>query len=351
MKKTVRRSVIALALCASVAAGQEITGFSNGHLTFLNADTNLYYRIEFRPNLTDPGEWQASLPGNIKSADAEVTVPVGVFYRVAGRATPFSVHAQGAPLGMVEIPGGTNSGTNPDAGLGSYSLTVGTFHMDRFPVTKWLWDAVHDWAVDNGYQFDNPGSGKAASHPVHTVNWYDAVKWCNARSEREGREPVYRVDGAVYRTGRSDDVVQSPAAGYRLPTSEEWEYAARGGVADRRFPWGDSDDIQHSRANYFSDALHAYDTSPTRGYHPKYNDGVMPYTSPVGEFAPNGYGLYDLAGNVIEWCFDASGSRRLARGYSWKSRADLCRVGFSHSGPPDTAADNAGFRVVLSPGQ
>jgi len=78
----------------------------------------------------------------------------------------------------------------------------------------------------------------------------------------------------------------------------EWEKAARGGVSGRRFPWSDTDTIQHARANYYSDASYSYDTSPTRGYHPTFDTGGYPNTSPVGYFAPNGYGFFDMAGNA-----------------------------------------------------
>jgi len=259
------------------------------------------------------------------------------------------------PGGMMLIPGGTNAGTDPDSG--AYSLTVDWFYMDRYPVSKALWDEVHDWAVEHGgYSFDNAGSGKAADHPVHTVNWYDVVKWCNARSEKEGRTPVYTVSGVVYRTGQADNVVQTTGAGYRLPTEVEWEYAARGGLESKRFPWGD--EINHSHANYLANgSAFIYDTSPYTEFthHPTYNDGTTPYTSPVGSFAPNGYGLYDMAGNVWEWCFDwhplEVGSSRVLRGGSWYDFANYCRVAHRSDLRPDYASFDFGFRAVLPPGQ
>ena len=285
------------------------------------------------------------------------------------------------PEGMVLIPAGSfQMGDSFSEGVPDerpvHTVTVSAFYMDRYEVTKALWDEVANWAAAHGYDIKpEDGSGKAADHPVHFVTWYESVKWCNARSEKEGLTPAYYTDSSystVYRTGSvniQNDRVRWDT-GYRLPTEAEWEYAARGGAAGHRFPWSDTDTIQHARANYKSALHYSYDTSPTRGYHPDYDNAPRAYTSPVGSFAPNGYGLYDMAGNVWEWCWDwysddyyegspgtdprgpSPSSFRVIRGGGWcRSGACYCRVAFRFVLWPKGSHDYVGFRAVLPLGQ
>jgi formylglycine-generating enzyme required for sulfatase activity len=152
---------------------------------------------------------------------------------------------------------------------------------------------------------------------VQTVNWYDVVKWSNARSQQAGLTPVYYTDAGltqIYTNGDpgygNTNVVYANwmANGYRLPTEAEWEKAARGGLIGQRFPWGPENTISESQANYQGDpGYFSYDLGPA-GWNTNFDTppwpGGSPYTSPVGYFAPNGYGLYDMAGNVWEWCWD-----------------------------------------------
>src|SRR5260221_10535074 len=147
----------------------------------------------------------------------------------------------------------TNEGKANELTL--HAVYVSAIYMDRFDVTKALWDSVYQWATNHGYSFDNPGSGKAANHPEQRINWYDVVKWCNARSEKEGLTPAYYTSAAqttVYRSGTNDLASNfvNWNSGYRLPTEAEWEKAARGGASGHRFPWADADTISWSRANY-----------------------------------------------------------------------------------------------------
>ena len=158
--------------------------------------------------------------------------------------------------------------------------------------------------------------------------------------------PCYTATGSTYKTGESAPVCNFDANGYRLPTSDEWEYAARGGLSGKRFPWGDT--ITHDEANYISyNSWFSYDTSSTGGYHPDYDDGGKPYTSPVGSFSSNGYGLYDITGNVWEWCNTATASGfRYIQGGSWYVHANYERCGGEGWGDPNTEDYDIGFRAV-----
>ncbi len=252
------------------------------------------------------------------------------------------------------IAAGANIGTDPD--FGDYSLNVTAFYIGRHEVTHSLWDEVRAWATVNGYEDLAQGYGKNHDHPVNSISWYDAIKWCNARSEKEGRAPCYFISSArttIYRTGQAeidDSCVDWGADGYRLPTTTEWEYAARGGLSGRRFPWGDT--ISHSQANYNSSDLFAYDVSPTRGHHPDYLAGGAPYTNPVGSFAANSYGLHDLVGNTFEWNWnwhpDYEGSFRVLRGGGWGNHAEHARVGFEYWYYPGDDSYGIGFRLCVA---
>jgi formylglycine-generating enzyme len=280
--------------------------------------------------------------------------------------------------GMVFVPGGAFIMGDALDGLinasPAVSVTVSAFGMDTNLVGYGQWLAVYNWAAGMGYGFDNAGAGPAAAAPVQSVNWYDAVKWCNARSQQAGYTPAYYTDAGltqVYMNGDVDAVyVSATANGYRLPTEAQWEKAARGGLARQRFPWGNL--ITESQANYFGNTGIFYDSGPD-GYNAVgLMDGTVPYTSPTGSFAPNGFGLSDMAGNVFEWCWDwygtglngrndypanstdpagpASGSARVMRGGSWNYSAGYARCAArSYNSPGGSFNGNIGFRCVRKP--
>lgn len=212
-------------------------------------------------------------------------------------------------VAMSFVPGGF--GTPTGAG---YEIYTSGFFMDKLEVSKQLWDDVKAWATTHGYQFDNAGTAFASNHPVNGINWYDAVKWCNARSERDGLVPVYYTNAArtvVYRSGQvvlDNNWSAWEANGYRLPTIAEWIKAYRGGQASGYFPWpsyfGSIDDnINPGLANY-SDSGDPFETSMNSPYATTpvgyYNGNQVP----AGPNNANGFGLYDMAGNVGEWCWD-----------------------------------------------
>ena len=290
-----------------------------------------------------------------------------------------AIAIQDATNAMAFIPAGAfQMGTNnleyedqmPSAGP-HHTVTLSAFWMDKYEVTSQQWHAVRTWALMHGYAL-HAGSGKGALHPVQLVSWYDCVKWCNARSEMQGLTPCYYSDAAqtmVYRSGDTDvanEWVKWSANGYRLPTEAEWEKAARGGAVGMRFPWVDANTITNARANYLGDpGGYPYDLGPA-GNNPLFTPGGLPNTSPVGYFAANGYGLYDMAGNVYEWCWDwydgswysnvgatqqdtcgpASGTLRVLRGGSWDYRAFLCRVASRNGDGPIGQWYGRGFRCV-----
>jgi formylglycine-generating enzyme required for sulfatase activity len=337
-----------------------ITGISaDGNVTWTNELTNVICTVQAAHSLTTASNW----------ADY-VQVPVSNHVVICRLFDP------NPPVDMAFIPAGSfimGNAMNPSEGksdeLPLHTVYVSGFWMDKYLVTKALWDEVKAWNGGDGYSYTNSASATASNHPVIFVNWHNTVKWCNARSEKEGLTPCYYTDAGlsvIYKTGQVSPYVKWDANGYRLPTEAEWEKAARGGAIGHRFPWSDTDTISHSRANYKGYSLVCdwnselgYDLSC--GHHPTFNNGVYP-TSPVGFFAPNGYGLYDMAGNVCQWCWDwhgayssgsqtdpqgpATGSMRVMRGGSWHNHADISRCANRYPYNPAFDYFDVGFRCV-----
>ena len=272
------------------------------------------------------------------------------------------------PAGFALIPAGEftmGDALDGDKRTPQHKVKVSAFYMQQKVVSKAEWNEVRAWALQQGYTDLPVGQGKAADHPVHTVTWYNAVKWCNAKSVKDGLTPCYYTDSAqkaVYQTGAKDinnTMVKWRANGYRLPTEAEWEKAARGGLSGKRFPWGDT--ISHEQGNFTNSCKENYQYGTTDA-HPSYKTGGEPHTSPVGSFMANGYGLYDMAGNVQQWCWDwhgnypaaletdprgaACGSDRALRGGCWYGCAEGTRCAARCHFWPDCTHDIIGFRMA-----
>ncbi len=363
-------SVILAGAYKAAAQLPVITSFSqNGALVCSNLAPGSVASVQWASSLAGP--WRTNWTGlDAVIADSNGVVQVGVpmFFRVVGSLAA----TNSVPPGMVLIPTGTYTmgdtlDGEPDAKPVAVNLSA--FFMDANLVSYSVWRDVYTYAIGQGYQFNNPGAAKGLNHPVISVDWFDCVKWCNARSQQAGLVPVYYTDAAltqIYTNGEPATVYPNwSAKGYRLPTEAEWEKGARGGLVGLRFPWGMT--ISESQANYQGWIEgSSYDLGPD-GTNIKYTVGDVPYTSPVGSFAPNGYGLYDMAGNVWEWCWDWYGNLydggtdphgpslesvfgRVMRGDSWGGHAFGCRSA-ARDEVPATLQDLAlGFRAVLPKG-
>ena len=188
-------------------------------------------------------------------------------------------------------------------------------------------------------------------HPMLMVSWYGAAAYANWRSEQAGLTPCYDLDTWECNFG---------ADGYRLPTEAEWEYAARGGEYYYKYPWGDN--IDGSKANYTISG-DPFETGPYPWTTPAgYYDGNQ---IPAGLDMANGFGLYDMAGNVFEWCNDwyhddyyssspynnphgpSSGSDRVVRSFGWSSSGGTLRCANRQNRYPGDMFNHYGFRLAL----
>jgi len=231
------------------------------------------------------------------------------------------------PEGFVLVEGGTfmMGSTKGDSDEKPVRrVTVRDFLISKYEVTQALYERVMG---------SNPSRFKGdANRPVENVTWYDAVNFCNALSRLEGLTPAYTI------SGNSVTWIES-ANGYRLPTEAEWEYAARGGNQSRGFKYSGSDDP---------------------GEVAWYDGNSGNKTQPVGRKKPNELGLYDMSGNVWEWCWDwygdygsasstdpkgpSSGQYRVLRGGSWYDYARNLRTANRYGNIPGRRHYLSGFR-------
>lgn len=203
-------------------------------------------------------------------------------------------------------------------------INVADFQIGKFAVTMEEWVGVRDFAIAFAPEFEiiPPGSANSTKHPVTDISWVDAVNWCNAKSYMEGLEMVYQFNNGELMEYKAN------ANGYRLPNEAEWEWAARGGQKSKGSTYAGSNDLN------------------AVAWHKKNSRGAA---HPVGEKSPNELGLFDMSGNVWEWCWDLyDTSYRRIRGAGWDSSENYHAVAYRNAADPDNRTIYTGFRLARS---
>ena len=260
-----------------------------------------------------------------------------------------------APDGFVWIQGGTFIMGSPadepdpmDRERSQHKVTISGFYMGKYEVTQKEYQEVMG---------RNPSHFKGDNLPVEKVNWYNAVEYCNMRSQKEGLTPAYTIDKnqkdpnntAGWDKLKWTVTWNKNANGYRLPTEAEWEYACRAGT---KTPFNTGNNITTDQANY--DGNYPYNNNAKGEDREK--------TTPVGSFAPNPWGLYDMHGNVQELCWDwyddykdeaqtdpegaVCGDARVVRGGSWLYGASSTRSGRRGYTTTDSRFNDIGLRLA-----
>ena len=251
---------------------------------------------------------------------------------------------------LILINGGTYLMGSPETEMQretdevQHEVTVSDFYIGRYEVTQKEYEEVMG---------ENPSNFEGENLPVENVTWYEAIEYCNKLSEKEGLTSVYTIDGENVSWDRS-------ANGYRLPTEAEWEYAARAGTTS---PFNTENSISDEEANYYGH----YPYGIEENYFTQENLETEPgqyrqTTVEVDSFSPNKWGLYNIHGNIAEWCFDyygaydlentdnpsgpTTGTLRVNRGGGWNDYAKHLRCAYRASTTPDQKMSNIGFRVV-----
>jgi formylglycine-generating enzyme required for sulfatase activity/flavodoxin len=256
--------------------------------------------------------------------------------------------------GFVLIKGGSFLMGSPDTenwridDETQHEVTVSSFYIDPYETTQ---------ADYTRLMKADPSAFTGDDLPVETISWLDAVRYANAKSADAGFTPVYTITGESVAWDRSAD-------GYRLPTEAEWEYACRAGTIT---PFNTERSLSAAEANFYGHYPYEIEENYFNDFVLEAKPGEYRQTTvAVGSFTPNAWGLYDMHGNVNEWCWDyygaydsadtadptgaASGTRHVYRGGGWNDFAKNMRSAYRAAGQEDMKSFNLGVRLVRNAG-